>query len=238
MRIDPTERLASRERKILDLLDKWPWKIGGTLIGGYAIAAYGTPRYSKDADIVISAALKSSLKTFLLEQGFKLERSDHPNPQDFEGEVTRYRNEEATVDLFVGYVRDRKTQVDISEHWISKNTKRIHLRTLTGTTTVPVNVARPTALWALKLQSGRDQDILDLFAIADVPIEAGEIISLFGSFNSKTLREGLLLTLERAQSVKLFQDAMARLQIKRTDESRKRWNLFCERVSDIVEKSV
>ncbi len=238
MHIDPTERLTSREKKILDLFDKWPWKIGGTLIGGYAIAAYGAPRYSKDSDIVIPSSLKSPLKTFLLEQGFKLEKSDHINPQDFEGEVTRYRNEEATVDLFVGYVRDRKAQVDISEQWISKNTKRIHLRTLTGTTAVPVNVARPTALWALKLQSGRDQDILDLFAIADVPIEAGEIISLFEGFNSKTLRERLLLTLERAQSVKLFQDAMARLQIKRTNESRKRWNLFCERVSDIVEKSV
>ncbi len=37
---------VSRERKVLGLLDEWPWELGGVLIGGYSIAAYGVTRYS------------------------------------------------------------------------------------------------------------------------------------------------------------------------------------------------
>ncbi|MHB1708063.1 MAG: hypothetical protein ACYCT2_01115 [Thermoplasmataceae archaeon] len=60
MNIDP----VNRERKVLGLLDAWPWELGGVLIGGYAIAAYGRPRYSDDVDIVIPKAALGKLKDF------------------------------------------------------------------------------------------------------------------------------------------------------------------------------
>ena len=47
---------VAREKKVLCLLDAWPWELGGVLIGGYAIAAYGGLRYSDDVDIVVPNA--------------------------------------------------------------------------------------------------------------------------------------------------------------------------------------
>lgn len=69
-----------RERKALDLLDSWPWNFGGVLIGGYAIAAYGRPRYSDDVDIVVPVATHDKLKAFIMNQGLSLENSSIPNP--------------------------------------------------------------------------------------------------------------------------------------------------------------
>lgn len=71
---------------------------------------------------------------------------------------------EISVDLLVGYVRDRDARVDIPESWVSQRSNVRFLRIKTGVTPV-IPVARPEAIWALKLQAGRSQDITDLFAI-------------------------------------------------------------------------
>ena len=238
MRIDPEERLAVRERKIVALLNVWPWKTGGTLIGGYAIAAYGDPRYSKDADIVIPTPLQPTFEDFLRGQGFELEKFDGDLPLDFEGIAPRYRKDETTIDLLVGYVRDRRARVDIPETWISQRVRSIRLKTRTGGTVVSVNVARPEALWVLKLQAGRDQDLIDLYAILDETIEMNEIVSLFRSLRSETLVQKLSQAHDNVASEKLFEDAMSRLRKKRTEENRNKWNFFVERVRHVVEESV
>ena len=238
MYIDAEERLATRERKIIALLNVWPWKIGGTLIGGYAIAAYGDPRYSKDADVVIPALLQSTFEDFLYEQGFELKKLDDVSRIDFEGIVPRYRKDEATIDLLIGYVRDRRSRIDIPETWISQKVKKIPLKTRTGGTTVSVNVARPEALWALKLQAGREQDLIDLYAILDEPLDTDEIVSLFRSLRSENLVQKLSEVPNKISSEKLYEDAMSRLRKKRTKENRNKWDFFVEKVSRIVEESV
>ncbi len=106
---------ASREQKTIALLRKWPWKNGGTLIGGYAIAAYGPPRYSDDLDIVIPRAALNSIQIFLNKQGFQIGKNSHPNSQNLDGEVLTLDHEEISVDLLVGYVRDRDARVNIPE---------------------------------------------------------------------------------------------------------------------------
>jgi hypothetical protein len=238
LRIDPEEKLAARERKILALLNAWPWRIGGTLIGGYAIAAYGNPRYSKDADIVIPTSLTSSFETFLQEQGFQLEDPNRINLKDFEGNVPRYSREEVALDLLVGYVRDRRAKVDVPEMWISQRSRSMVLNTITGVTAIPVSVARPEALWALKLQTGRDQDIIDLYAIQATPIDMYEIISLFRSLHSESLTEKLSLTSKNVTREKLFEDAMSRMGTKRNESNRIKWNSFAERVKYVVGESI
>ena len=238
MHIDVEERLATRERKIIALLNVWPWKTGGTLIGGYAIAAYGDPRYSKDADIVIPTLLQSTFEDFLYEQGFELEESVNHLLTDFEGTIPRYRKDEATIDLLIGYVRGRRARIDIPETWISQKVKKIPLKTRTGSTAISVNVARPEALWALKLQAGREQDLIDLYAILDEPLKIDEIVSLFRTLRSETLIQKLSEAPIKVSSEKLFEDAMSRLRKKRTKENRNKWDLFVKRVGHIVEESV
>lgn len=63
---------ADRERKVLSLLDAWPWELGGVLIGGYAITAYGKPRYSDDVDIVIPNVALEKLEIFIVSRGLAL----------------------------------------------------------------------------------------------------------------------------------------------------------------------
>ncbi|MDA8056223.1 MAG: hypothetical protein M0Z77_11345 [Thermoplasmatales archaeon] len=73
---------------------------------------------------------------------------------DFEDTVPRYRKDEATIDLLIGYARDRRARIDIPETWISHKVKKIPLKTRTGGKAVSVSVASPEPLWALTLQAG------------------------------------------------------------------------------------
>ncbi|MHB1439478.1 MAG: nucleotidyl transferase AbiEii/AbiGii toxin family protein [Cuniculiplasma sp.] len=234
MNIDP----VNRERKVLNLLDEWPWEIGGVLIGGYAIAAYGKPRYSNDVDIVIPSAALGKLEIFIYGQNFELENSSVPTPQNYEGKVLRYRTAETTLDVLAGYVRDREARVDIPEPWISKDHRNLRLITLTGGTRIKIPIASPEALWALKLQSGRDQDIIDLFSMFDVKIDGKKIIDLFNDLKSNTLIHKLKKTLQKTHSNKLYEDSMSRLETKRTDKNKKNWISFGNQVNHIVSETM
>ena len=230
MNIDPVDR----EKKALELLDAWPWKLGGVLIGGYAIAAYGRPRYSDDIDIVIPLAAQKRVQLFVVSQGLSLENSSTPNPQNYEGMVFRYKAEELKLDILVSCVRDREAQVDIPEQWISRSRTENVLTTLTGKTAHRIPIARAEALWALKLQSGRAQDITDLFSISNIKIDSNEIISLFRELKSKSLTDKLSKTLEKTRTKKIFEDSMLRLESKRTDKNKRDWTSFADRVQYIV----
>ena len=99
--------IESREHAVLDLLDDWPWDLGGVLIGGYAVLAYGPPRGSDDVDVVIPNIAAAQVRGWLLTRGFRWEGHSIPNPENYEGQVDRYRSVEVVLDLLVGAVRDR-----------------------------------------------------------------------------------------------------------------------------------
>lgn len=51
---------AAREREVTEILDEWDWVDGACLVGGYAVSAYGKPRYSRDLDFVMSMGVVNS----------------------------------------------------------------------------------------------------------------------------------------------------------------------------------
>lgn len=112
--------LDAREQIVLSLLGRWPWDLGGVILGGYAIIAYGPPRYSNDVDIVIPKEAALSVRTWLKTEGLQLTKHSIPNPQNFDGQVERYTSSAITLDLLTDAVRDRDARVDIPENWISK----------------------------------------------------------------------------------------------------------------------
>lgn len=148
--------------------------------------------------------------------------------------MSRYRLEELTLDLLVGYVRDREAQVDIPEPWISIEHRNLRLITLTGRTRNKIPIASPEALWALKLQSGRDQDIIDLFSMFDVKIDGKKVIALFNDIKSNTLTKKLRKTLQKTHSKKLYEDSMSRLEIKRTAQNYEKLVSFENQVRNII----
>jgi hypothetical protein len=160
--IDLNESKA-REAEVIALLEEWPWDSGSTLVGGYALAAYGKARYSEDIDFTVPSEGSAALKSGLSERGFEsIKRSRPPSSRAFQG-ANRLSRDAVTIDLLVGFVRDREALVEIPEKWISNRYREVRLDLLTGGVNTPARVARPEALWALKLQAGRDQDITDLF---------------------------------------------------------------------------
>ena len=228
--------VAARERAALILLDEWPWDAGGVLIGGYAISAYGPPRYSVDVDVVIPAESALGIRSWLRKVGFELTAHAVPNPQNYEGQVERFLSQAVTLDLLAGAVRDREAMVDIPEKWISKNCRRTVLETLSGKTSHPIPIARPEALWALKLQSGRDLDLTDLFVISDQPADLGEVRQLFEQLATDSLSRKLQRVRSKLRERRLFEDSLSRRQLGSPDspQNAKRWERFISRVESIV----
>lgn len=220
--------VESREHAVLSLLDRWPWSEGSVVIGGYALAAYDRPRYSEDLDIVIPTRGSDRVQAWLESEGFRLQKSWPVNPQNFDAKAHRYSNGQVTVDLLIGAVRDRDARIDLPSDWVARGPVKTVLRALTGRTSVAIPVARIEALWALKLQAGRDQDVTDLFSIYGRECSQAEIKEEFQSFNSETLSNKLKQTVRKMGSEKLYLDSMSRLGKKPNNESRNRWRTFVE----------
>ena len=189
-----------------------------------------------DLDVVIPAESALAIRSWLRKVGFVLTSHAVPNPQNYEGQVERFLSKEITLDLLAGAVRDREAMVDIPEKWISKNCRRIVLETLSGKTSHPIPIARPEALWALKLQSGRDLDLTDLFVISDQPADLGEVRQLFEQLATDSLSRKLQRVRSKLRERRLFVDSLSRRQLGSPDspQNAKRWERFVSRVESIV----
>lgn len=225
---------AVREAGVIALLEEWPWEFRTTLIGGYALAAYGAARYSDDLDFVVPAESGPRIEAWLRAREFAEARGTRARSrQTFHG-ATRMSRAEITVDLLQGFVRDREAGVDVPEAWISLRPCRTPLDLLGGRVGKPVVAARPEALWALKLQAGRDQDLTDLFALLREPVKVPEVRALFESLNCETLGRKLTKVEERLGSPKLYVDTRSRLGLKDTLSTRTAWQRFRSRVHEMM----
>jgi hypothetical protein len=228
--IDP----VARERAVIALLEEWPWKLGATLIGGYAMAAYGAPRYSDDVDFVIPDNARNGSEVWLREHGFEDAKGEKAKTTQVFEDAPRFSREEVTLDLLVGYVRDRDAKVEVPESWISLRCRNERLDLISGKLDRKIPIARPEALWALKLQAGRDQDLTDLFAISKVPVKSHEVRSLFQSLMVPTLAQKLRTVEMKLADEKLYNDSRSRMGLKAGTDVLARWKQFGERVSSMI----
>lgn len=228
---------AAREREVADLLDRWPWDVGGVIIGGYAIAAFGAPRYSTDIDVVVRLDAFDAIDKWLLKEKFARKELPPDLEQNYAGKAFRYEREQISVDILPGVVRDREAGVDIPEWWISKDPLKTKLFLLETSTKTEVPVCRLTAFWALKLQAGREKDLSDLFMTREQTIDAKDIQEMFRSIHKPSLDDKLRLVLKRLDEPKIFQDAMSRLgYAKRGKFDRDaEWAKFKAKVVAVVE---
>jgi len=227
----------AREQAVLSLLDRWPWELGGVIIGGYAVAAYGPPRYSNDVDIVIPKEASAPIRAWLRSEGLKLIKHSVPNPQNFAGQVERYQSTPIALDLLADAVRDRDAKVDIPVTWVSKGARKARLVTLSGRTSVDVPIARPEALWALKLQAGRPRDISDLFAIVGTPFDAAEIHSLFRALSTESLAKKLHSVRTKVRATKTYTDSLSRRRLGSPSDPRnvRLWAHFVATVDRVIQ---
>lgn len=203
--IDPIER----EEAAIRFHDSWPWRRGGVLIGGYAVAAYGAPRFSVDLDIVLTSdqyheigvALDvDSRKSMTFRSGG--ERVMH---------VERAQQGLVTVDFMVDGVVDRIARVVVDAEWVGRDAVRERLSLRTGRTAAEVTVARIEALWALKLLAARDTDISDLLMLSGMEINTDEVRDFLVTHSSPGLSTKIREIEEKLVSPKSYIDAISRL---------------------------
>ncbi len=223
-----------REAAAIRLLDRWPWTEGGCLIGGYAVAAYGKPRFSQDIDIVLPASRRRTTIARLEADGFKLRASTRVHPRF--ADAATLLQDDFSVDLMFGRVRDKESGVSIREEWISARPHRTKLDLLTGTTTEEIPVARPAAMWVLKLLAGRDQDLSDLFAIAGEPFDVSEVRQELERVMAPALRAKLSEIRARVSAPKIYSDALSARSMGKRDapQNVRAWARFRQLLDLIV----
>lgn len=220
----------AREKEMIRLLDEWPWaSSGATIVGGYALAAYGSARYSNDIDFTLPDGQPGDVEVWLVSKGFEQRKRTPVPDMPFEN-AHRFKRDDVTIDLLIGFVRDREAVVDVPEHWVAMRPKKLRLELISGRTDVRVTVARPEALWALKLQSGRPQDLIDLFSIRDEPTDEREVLQLFESLQSHNLREKLAKVVRNLSEPKLYNDARARLGMRNEAPVQAEWREYLAKV--------
>lgn len=240
MRSTPMPRISSlpsqieREAQAVELLDGWPWDGGGCLVGGYAVAAYGQPRFSQDLDFVFPEGRKGEVVRWLETHNFKARRSKNTD-RGFRGS-TRLMLGDFSIDLTFGYVRDRDTGTRVEEEWISARARKVRLTLLNRSTRTPVIVVRPEALWLLKVIAGRDQDLADLFAISEEPIDESEVRGALDSLLNPRLEAKLRGVVTRLGSKKIYSDTLSSRALgKQSDPANiLAWSKFLRRVGLIL----
>lgn len=199
-----------REGEATAFLEQFPTGFGGILIGGYAISAYGRPRFSVDVDLVLPSDQEGPVTRWLTAE--HIDASSTLATQSGRHNLSKLRITRGKLsgDLYFGGLRARSTGSEVPYSWISKNPRPLRL-TLTTTRLVrPTLVARPEALWVLKLIAGRSQDITDLFAIASETINTEEIRKKLSDYSSPRERQFLLQVREAVDRGDDFADALSR----------------------------
>lgn len=228
---------AERERDVARLLDRWPWQYGGVIIGGYAVAAYGFPRYSTDVDLVVKPESLKPLGEWLAAAEFRPGPIPENIEQNYAGRGLRYKNGDTTIDLLPGVVRDREASVDVPESWISKDPIHQRLVLLDGRTETAVPVCRVTAFWALKLQAGREKDLSDMFVTRDERIDTADIQRMYRGLRVATLDAKLQTVVKRLDDPKIQADVRSRLGMGRRSglDFPTEWTRFKTRVVQLVD---
>ena len=181
-----------RERQVATLFAEWPTDLAGVLVGGYAVAAYGRPRYSVDVDIVAPMADRLEWEGWLKSHRLVRQKTHRvAGPDGRPVEVERWQRRAVSLDLMTGGVRDRDSHATIPEEWVLRDPIPIWLELLSGRVEHPVKVVRTEGLWAMKILAGRPQDLTDLFGIMAQPVNLREVRELFGTLMQPALRNKL-----------------------------------------------
>jgi predicted nucleotidyltransferase component of viral defense system len=105
---------------------------------------------------------------------------------------------------------------------------------LNSQTTIQVPLVRLEALWALKLQAGRSQDIADLFSVSNRKFYEKEVVEIFRMLKCDSLTKKLESTKIKLRDPKTYPDIRSALHLKDNNKLRKEWEAFTTAVEGIV----
>jgi Nucleotidyl transferase AbiEii toxin, Type IV TA system len=231
--IDPDKR----ERQVVSLLEFLPDDVPGVLVGGYAVAAYGIPRYSVDVDIVAPFSSRDAWTNWLTLHRLQRQRT-HLVSRNGEThiEVQRWEHDAITLDLMIGGVRDRESGGVIPDSWLLRDPATVRLELLSGPLARPIKVVRLEGLWATKLLAGRPHDLTDLFSIRNQKVNLAEVREFFSESQGSSLRRKLRSVIAQVTGPKLYADALSRLRLGSPDlqSNLDSWRRFAQMVESAL----
>ena len=163
-----TGDLTARETEIIRILRVLTEATDGfVVIGGYAVNAFGQHRFSIDCDLATNMNYIPVIDRTLLGEGYTLWKGRFRPPI---GVTTReYRKSVAdlpvSVELLVNTVVGRQTSGTWTYKFIHENSGEAIVVGATDST--PSRVAQRNLLVAMKLHSGRTQDLADVVMLSE-----------------------------------------------------------------------
>ena len=140
---------------------------GFVLIGGYAVNAYGQHRFSVDCDLATNRDNTPAIDNTLLREGYEVWKGGSRPPLGVA--IREYRKLLAglpvSVDLFVNTVVSRATRGTWTYKFVRENS--VEAIVVGATDSTPSRVAERNLLVAMKLHSGRTQDLADIVALSE-----------------------------------------------------------------------
>ncbi len=162
------DKILKREDECFYFLRTIPEKTKYVLIGGYAVSAFGFPRFSVDLDITIPKNELQFFEELLNIQGFKITTEKKDLDEIYAGEFRKYKKKEelpVSVDILTNSVKSRQTGSSYSFNYLFKNSET---RTVSGwhpDSKAKVRLANREMIIALKINSMRLTDKRDIIIL-------------------------------------------------------------------------
>lgn len=205
-------------------------------MGGYAVSAYGPARFSDDVDLALPYDQEESTVTWLSAVGISARRTFEAHLGRRSLSKLRITHGQLSGDLYFGGLRSRGAHSIVEHGWIATRSRILVLSLTTGRSSKAVAVARPEALWVLKILAGRSQDITDLFAISSVPVDVAEISSKLSTYDSAKERSFLADVRRRVDGDDDYVDALSRrgLGSPKLPRNVSAWRRFRAMVDEVI----
>lgn len=163
------EDLTAREAEVIRVLKVLGVKTRGfVVIGGYAVNALTSHRFSVDCDLVIARSSIPLLERVLAAEGYRKENA-HVSRGLRGGKTLEYvklvGDRPVSMDLYVDSVVCRQTGGSWTYNLVRENSIEANVAGVTDFTVG--RVARRELLMAMKLHSGRDADLRDLVMLSE-----------------------------------------------------------------------
>jgi len=179
----------ARERVCFDVM-RAVQKMDVLLVGGYAVSAYGPPRFSVDLDLVLQEKVVPKVRDALLKAGLS-KASDWDGGDLFAGKAERWTVGEATlpssVDLLIGGISDRVSGVTFTFETLRKTAARRAVRGLLSSSVAEPLVPSREALIGLKLHVARRIDFRDIAVLSGEPLDWEAVASMIAGATRKLI---------------------------------------------------
>jgi len=165
-----SKNLTARESEIIRVLKILGSRVGRfVVVGGYAVNAHASHRFSVDSDLVIAKNDLASLENILREEGYKRRRTRQHLEEVYGGRTREYvkliGGRRVSVDLFVDCLICRRTGGVWSYELMRQNSLELNVIGLTDSAVLLV--PRRELLIAVKAHSGRRVDLRDVIMLSE-----------------------------------------------------------------------